>query len=102
MLRAVARSLLLGLACRVAGGEPRELGLLLATARGVLESPLWQRSLASGSAQAEVPFSIERAGTTPPTYLEGVIDLAFREPDGWVLVDYKTDRGDDPDFSARC
>ena len=23
--------------------------------------------------------------------VEGVIDLAFREPDGWVLLDWKTD-----------
>jgi ATP-dependent helicase/nuclease subunit A len=29
------------------------------------------------------------------------VDLAFREPEGWVLVDYKTDKGDDPDFETR-
>ena len=34
--------------------------------------------------------------------LEGVIDLAFREPDGWVIADYKTDVGTDPDFAARA
>lgn len=33
--------------------------------------------------------------------LEGVIDLAFREADGWVIVDYKTDVGTDPDFPER-
>ena len=33
--------------------------------------------------------------------LEGVIDLAFRERDGWVVVDYKTDVGADPMFSRR-
>jgi ATP-dependent helicase/nuclease subunit A len=33
--------------------------------------------------------------------LEGVIDLAFREPDGWVIADYKTDVGSDPDFARR-
>jgi len=27
--------------------------------------------------------------------VSGTIDLAFREPDGWVLADYKTDRVDD-------
>ena len=26
------------------------------------------------------------------TLLQGVIDCAFMEEDGWVLVDYKTDR----------
>ena len=29
------------------------------------------------------------------TLLQGVIDCAFREEDGWVLVDYKTDHIDD-------
>ena len=33
--------------------------------------------------------------------LEGVIDLAFREADGWVVADYKTDVGTDPDFPVR-
>jgi ATP-dependent helicase/nuclease subunit A len=33
--------------------------------------------------------------------LEGVIDLAFREADGWVVADYKTDVGTDPDFPNR-
>ena len=37
----------------------------------------------------------------PPTVLEGVIDLAFRESDGWVVADYKTDVGTDPDFADR-
>jgi ATP-dependent helicase/nuclease subunit A len=50
---------------------------------------------------AEVPFTVERTDGPTPVFLEGVIDLAFREPDGWVIVDYKTDRGDDPDFSSR-
>jgi ATP-dependent helicase/nuclease subunit A len=33
--------------------------------------------------------------------LEGVIDLAFLEDDGWVIADYKTDVGTDPDFPRR-
>jgi ATP-dependent helicase/nuclease subunit A len=33
--------------------------------------------------------------------LEGVIDLVFRESDGWVVADYKTDVGTDPDFPNR-
>jgi ATP-dependent helicase/nuclease subunit A len=36
-----------------------------------------------------------------PAVLEGVIDLAFREKGGWVIVDYKTDIGTDPGFPAR-
>ncbi len=34
--------------------------------------------------------------------LEGVIDLAFKEDGGWVIADYKTDVGTDPDFPARA
>jgi ATP-dependent helicase/nuclease subunit A len=37
----------------------------------------------------------------PEDVLEGVIDLAFLEKDGWVIADYKTDVGTDPDFQRR-
>ena len=37
----------------------------------------------------------------PIEVLEGVIDLAFQEDDGWVIADYKTDVGTDPEFPAR-
>ena len=36
-----------------------------------------------------------------PQVLEGVIDLVFREDEGWVIADYKTDSGHDPHFGAR-
>src|SRR5262249_27425797 len=43
----------------------------------------------------EVPFQFERPGDVTsghrPLLLSGIIDLAFRESGGWVLVDYKTD-----------
>ena len=53
--------------------------------------------------QPEVPFALERPAENGgiPRLVEGVIDLAFREADGWVIVDYKTDVGDDPDFPHR-
>jgi len=34
-------------------------------------------------------------------FVEGVIDLAFREAAGWVIADYKTDVGTDPGFPER-
>lgn len=37
----------------------------------------------------------------PLEILEGIIDLAFLEDDGWVIADYKTDVGTDPDFARR-
>lgn len=100
-LRALARSLLLELDRPAPGGEPTELEALVTTAERVTTSELWRRALSAKHRLAEVPFALARAGSDPPTYLEGVIDLAFAEEDGWVVVDYKTDRGDDPDFPER-
>ena len=37
----------------------------------------------------------------PVLVTEGVIDLVFEEPEGWVVVDYKTDVGTDPMFEER-
>ena len=33
--------------------------------------------------------------------IQGVIDLCFREGDGWVLADYKTDRCDGDELYRR-
>jgi len=71
--------------------------------RSFLESDLGKRMLSSGSINREVPFNIEISchelykdmeddkcqGET--LLLQGVIDCFFEEPDGIVLVDYKTD-----------
>ncbi|MHB1127997.1 MAG: helicase-exonuclease AddAB subunit AddA [Bacillota bacterium] len=71
--------------------------------RRFLESPLGKRLLASGSVNREVPFHMEipchelykdmddavYQGET--LLLQGVIDCYFEEPDGMVLLDYKTD-----------
>jgi ATP-dependent exoDNAse (exonuclease V) beta subunit len=41
----------------------------------------------------EVPFAVKaQTEGGPPKILHGVIDLAFRTPSGWDLVDYKTDQ----------
>ncbi len=68
-----------------------------------LKSPLGKRIAASGRVNREVPFNIEipcselyddlkddvcRGETL---LLQGIIDCYFEEPDGIVLVDYKTD-----------
>jgi len=41
-----------------------------------------------------VPCAVTVAGSTPATVLYGVVDLAYRTPDGWHLIDYKTDQAD--------
>ena len=87
-----------------AQGAPTELAELMSLVGRVRESELWRRAERARVRLPEVPFAVERAGTRNggiPRFVEGVIDLAFREPDGWVIVDYKTDVGDDPDFPRR-
>ncbi|MGQ9536772.1 MAG: UvrD-helicase domain-containing protein [Actinomycetota bacterium] len=64
-----------------------------ALAEKVMGSPLWSRALAGSQRLVEVPFHFLEEKLFPiPTLVRGVVDLAFREEDGWVLVDYKTDR----------
>ena len=49
---------------------------------------------------SEYPFTVLLAGSDPLPAVEGgeriliqgVIDCLFREDDGWILVDYKSDR----------
>ncbi len=63
--------------------------------KAVIASPVWSRAATSEHKLMEVPFSLSREqdvddGKKISTLLTGVIDLAFKEPDGWVIVDYKT------------
>ena len=68
--------------------------------------------MASSERHTEVPFAVNRGaargnGTAAqrdapaPEVLEGVIDLVFKDGNRWVVADYKTDSGDDPDFVER-
>jgi ATP-dependent helicase/nuclease subunit A len=97
-LRAVGRSLLFELDRPTRSGEPTELDDLITTVQAVQASDLWRRAGGATRRLAEVPFALRLEGST---FLEGVVDLAFPEDDGWVLADYKTDRGDDPEFAVR-
>lgn len=66
-------------------------------------SPLSRRMAASERILREYPFSIllPAGGLLPDAeegeeiLVQGVIDCLFQEHDGWVLIDYKTDRLDD-------
>jgi len=78
---------------------PEDLDEVVAAVEGVRRSPLWKRALASKRCLVEVPFALSvssselgLAGEGPrETLLSGAIDLVFEEPDGWALVDYKSD-----------
>ncbi len=53
---------------------------------GVMGSQIWQRAQRSSRRLTEVPIQVLEGSTL----VRGVIDLAFEENGGWVVVDYKT------------
>jgi ATP-dependent helicase/nuclease subunit A len=68
----------------------------LQTVRSQMDSDLWRRAMDSTQRLSEVPFQVllpadVAEGRPTPAVLRGVIDLAFWEDDGWVVVDHKTD-----------
>jgi ATP-dependent exoDNAse (exonuclease V) beta subunit len=70
------------------------------TVNSVMKADIWRRAVASRRRLAEVPFEILLESEAPvPVLVRGSIDLVFEEPEGWVIVDYKTDRvpGGKPD-----
>ncbi len=64
----------------------------------VTKSAVWQRVLASPKRFAEVPIhycDFDRSNgikESIPTLFTGEVDLVFWEKDGWVIIDYKSDR----------
>lgn len=67
------------------------------------KSDLYQRLKKAELKYSEVPFTINIEPAHPlyaeldrqdsrPVILSGTIDLVFKEADGWVVIDYKTDR----------
>ena len=65
-------------------------GDLAATAVASLAAEPWRRATTARYRLAEVPLYALDAEDGTPTVVRGVVDLAFEEEDGWVLVDYKT------------
>jgi ATP-dependent helicase/nuclease subunit A len=63
---------------------------VVALVKSVMCSELWQRQARAEKRLVEVPFSLMLQEEIPKV-ISGVIDLAFKEPDGWVIADYKTD-----------
>ncbi len=85
-----------------ATGAPTELQALLALVEAVRGSAVWRRAMKSDERYTEVPFAVNLAAQPGGRdVLEGVIDLVFRENGHWVVADYKTDSGEDPEFEER-
>ena len=116
-LRTVCRGILLETERPISAGRPVELDELVDLVERVLDSDPWRRAAAADRVLSEVPFALHDAagavvepgtagagpddGAAAPDLVEGVIDLAFREDGGWVIVDYKTDVGTDAGFERR-
>lgn len=83
---------------------PEEKEELIELVKGVMSSRIWQRAMAADKLLVEVPFGLSaklsylqdlKDGTEDQdVVLTGAVDLVFREADGWVIIDYKTDRYD--------
>ncbi len=100
----VCRSLLIQEERPVApDGAPTELNELLELVERVRASDLWIQAMAAPERHSELTFVAPRPGSEGdvPEMIEGVIDLAYNGPNGWVIADFKTDVGDDPDFPRR-
>ncbi|MGI9189439.1 MAG: UvrD-helicase domain-containing protein, partial [Longimicrobiaceae bacterium] len=103
-LRRICHSALLENERLTRAGEPVELDELLELVAAVTSSELWERAERAECRCYELPFTVRTdggPGGESEEHLEGMIDLAFREEDGWVIVDYKTDSGSDPAFARR-
>lgn len=55
--------------------------------RKAIGSPILQRAVESANYEKEVPFAYKDNGTI----FEGVMDVVFKEEDGLVVLDFKTD-----------
>ena len=66
----------------------------IGTVQATMSSDLWQRALRSPHRLVEIPFQVllQNESVSVPTTVRGAIDLIFKEADGWVLVDVKTDK----------
>ena len=71
-----------------------EKELIIPLVQAVLSSDLWQRARAAEKSMVEVPFSHTISDGKIPRVISGTIDLVFREKNGWVIVDYKSDKND--------
>jgi len=107
------------LAAVAVGGE--KAGELAALVSAIVRTEFWRRAMAAERKHFEIPFSVRIAAGDPdhaaisggasllalggrkpvavaagaPIFLAGAIDLAFREADGWVIADYKSDKVSD-------
>jgi hypothetical protein len=73
---------------RTVGATNEEIDAAVERIVAAFAQPFFDRVRAAGSCRREVPIAWR---TDDGMLLEGTVDLAFEEPAGWVVVDFKTD-----------
>lgn len=107
-----------GNALAAAGWGREEAKELAGLVGAIVRTEFWSRAMSAERKCFEIPFSVRidaadpdhaaisarqplmaMAGRKPvdvvagaPVFLSGAIDVAFREADGWVIADYKSDK----------
>ena len=71
--------------------------------RRALDTDLLRRAAQADQRHFELPLvqAANGADAAQTTITEGVADLVFHEPDGWVVVDFKSDRSRDQERDRR-
>jgi ATP-dependent helicase/nuclease subunit A len=81
-----------------------QAGDAVSTVNQVIASGLWKHAKPSKQRLVDVPLAMpvseSESGNGLPTVLRGVIDLVFLEDNGWVIVDYKSERVDESEITA--
>jgi len=72
------------------GAPAEEIDAAVTAVSAALAHPLLVRAAAAAEARREVPVELR---LEDGTLVEGVVDLAFRDAEGWTVVDFKTDEG---------
>jgi ATP-dependent helicase/nuclease subunit A len=73
---------------RILAATEHERTAAIIAVSAALESPLMQRAARALECRREVPVMHRLADGT---IARGIADLVFREPSGWMIVDFKTD-----------
>jgi ATP-dependent exoDNAse (exonuclease V) beta subunit len=76
-----------GYHARLVDASDDERDAAIAAVRAALAHPLLVRAAAATALRREVPIVL----ATPDGLVEGIVDLAFADAEGWTVVDFKTD-----------
>jgi ATP-dependent helicase/nuclease subunit A len=78
----------------------------LTVVSAAMKSDVWARAMRAPRRLIEAPFVAQMTdvasggGACETCMIRGVVDLVFKEADGWVIVDYKTDDRPGRDLTA--